>query len=883
MQVKLILLTLLVLFLAFSKLLSQQLVEAFKMPTPITVATIEDIEVDTNDRILLAGNIAYYEGIEQSNLLRLHADGTLDDTFNFNSEALITEIGLLSTGEIIALGVDSLYKVSESGERIKTLKIGTSAHIAIKEDNIYLVSYPAKFEKFDADLAPVVDFNSGNFFSNGGITAIAMQGDKVLVAGTFNEVNGITKNDIVRFDTDGNLDDTFDTGTGTNEWIGALAVQADGKIILTNSQISTFNGVAVWSRPARLNKDGSVDIEFNPPWINGPNSATIFQGDKILVSTLFDDGVTTEHRLIRLNNDGTLDEEFNIIDSKGSRYAVMSNHNIIGNSLNESSGLKKFTAQGLRIDSFSPHLEGIGHFNTADHFNDFIIVSGDFHRLDSLEMFQLAKIDLNGNVDPNFAIAREVNTNVVSELPIQIQIQEENEIYVSLGNKLIKLDQNGNPDPGFNTPSGVVKPSGKEDPYFARLFSFLENGQIVTAGYGGMYLLNADGTQNTSFDFENTGGVVGSPIGFGKQSSNKILYGSGFTEINGVPVNKLVRVDVNGVIDESFDIGDGPDLVQYINILPNDEIIVKAYEFNGFDSELGIHKLGENGHVDEDFLNNLKSTSTFEQHVFFMDGINFKDESFLMSCTDFLSLDQFIAKIDLDGHIDASFSLRDGIKVRKYDETSFITPVRVGEKHFLLLGDFELEGSNDITKGLLFLDNDIPVITSTAEAITTIQDTPVSITLTDLNVEDPDNTFPGDFSISIQAGENYSVSGNEIMPAPGFSGSLSVPIIVNDGIDDSETYLITVEVAAVVGVDDELISQNFSVYPNPFQEVLNVEAGEDIGPYNVQVLDMRGDVIYSSVHHTGTMQVDMSLLKGGMYILSVHTKEQVGNFKLVKD
>ncbi len=63
MQVKLILLTLLVLFLAFSKLLSQQLVEAFKMPTPITVATIEDIEVDTNDRILLAGNIAYYEGI----------------------------------------------------------------------------------------------------------------------------------------------------------------------------------------------------------------------------------------------------------------------------------------------------------------------------------------------------------------------------------------------------------------------------------------------------------------------------------------------------------------------------------------------------------------------------------------------------------------------------------------------------------------------------------------------------------------------------------------------------------------------------------------------------------------------------------------------------
>ena len=39
----------------------------------------------------------------------------------------------------------------------------------------------------------------------------------ILVGGTFTEVNGIAKNDIARFDSNGDFDASFDTGTGTND------------------------------------------------------------------------------------------------------------------------------------------------------------------------------------------------------------------------------------------------------------------------------------------------------------------------------------------------------------------------------------------------------------------------------------------------------------------------------------------------------------------------------------------------------------------------------------------------------------------------------------------------------------------------------------------
>lgn len=92
--------------------------------------------------------------------------------------------------------------------------------------------------------------------------------------------------------------------------------------------------------------------------------------------------------------------------------------------------------------------------------------------------------------------------------------------------------------------------------------------------------------------------------------------------------------------------------------------------------------------------------------------------------------------------------------------------------------------------------NDPPVITGQV-VLTTPEDTPLPINLPNLTVTDPDNSYPTGFILTVQAGTNYSLLGNTITPTSNFNGSLTVPVIVNDGQADSNTFNLSVTVTAV--------------------------------------------------------------------------------------
>ncbi|MBW2737992.1 MAG: hypothetical protein JRE64_03895, partial [Deltaproteobacteria bacterium] len=47
-------------------------------------------------------------------------------------------------------------------------------------------------------------------------------------------------------------------------------------------------------------------------------------------------------------------------------------------------------------------------------------------------------------------------------------------------------------------------------------------------------------------------------------------------------------------------------------------------------------------------------------------------------------------------------------------------------------------------------------------------------------IEDPDNTYPGDFTVIVLAGEHYSFSGSTITPDTDFNDTLIVPLMVRD-------------------------------------------------------------------------------------------------------
>lgn len=93
--------------------------------------------------------------------------------------------------------------------------------------------------------------------------------------------------------------------------------------------------------------------------------------------------------------------------------------------------------------------------------------------------------------------------------------------------------------------------------------------------------------------------------------------------------------------------------------------------------------------------------------------------------------------------------------------------------------------------------NDAPVITG-QNAVTLAENTSRAIVLGDLLVTDVDNSYPADFTLSVMDGANYSRSGNTITPTPDFFGSLSVPVRVNDGAADSNTFNLAVTVTEVL-------------------------------------------------------------------------------------
>jgi len=93
--------------------------------------------------------------------------------------------------------------------------------------------------------------------------------------------------------------------------------------------------------------------------------------------------------------------------------------------------------------------------------------------------------------------------------------------------------------------------------------------------------------------------------------------------------------------------------------------------------------------------------------------------------------------------------------------------------------------------------NDAPVINGQVGALTTAEEQPLTLTLQNFTVTDPDNTYPSDFSLSVQAGANYTVAGTTITPNTNYSGPLTVPVRVNDGTTNSAVFNASVTVTPV--------------------------------------------------------------------------------------
>jgi len=86
-----------------------------------------------------------------------------------------------------------------------------------------------------------------------------------------------------------------------------------------------------------------------------------------------------------------------------------------------------------------------------------------------------------------------------------------------------------------------------------------------------------------------------------------------------------------------------------------------------------------------------------------------------------------------------------------------------------------------------------PSITS-QQSLIIDENTQLSLSLNHLTVNDADSIYPADFSLLVATGSNYSVSGVTIIPDDNYSGTLTVPVRVNDGQNTSAFFNLIITV-----------------------------------------------------------------------------------------
>ncbi len=266
------------------------------------------VAIQNDGKILVAG--FSYNGIDNDfALVRYNANGSLDTTFD--TDGIITTTVGISNDFGQSLAIQSDGKIVIAGYSY----IGGNSKITLMRYN----SNGSLDNTFDTDGILTTSIGTSNDF----VQSLAIQSDgKIVVAG--NSYNGANYDfALVRYNTNGSLDNTFDadgivlTAIGTsNDYGHSLAIQSDGKIVMAGY---SSNGIKFDFALLRYNTNGSLDNTFDTDGIlttsvgnaDDYGMSVVIQSDgKIFVAGVSYNGANNDFALVCYNTNGSLDNTF---------------------------------------------------------------------------------------------------------------------------------------------------------------------------------------------------------------------------------------------------------------------------------------------------------------------------------------------------------------------------------------------------------------------------------------------------------------------------------------------------------------------------------------------------------------------------------------------
>ncbi|WP_379964527.1 T9SS type A sorting domain-containing protein [Epilithonimonas sp. UC225_85] len=256
--------------------------------------------LQTDGKIIVAGDFTSYDGVARKGIARLNSDGGIDQTFNPGS-------GIV--GRILNLIIQQDGKIIITGD--------------FTQFNNIQKNYIARL---NVDGTLDTSFNIAGSGPSNAVYSIAQQIDgRILIAGDFGSYNGISRGRVTRLNSDGTLDQTFDSGIGSNNYLNSVVLQYDGKVLI-GGYTSTYNNISRRTI-ARLNSDGSLDTSFNPIGSGGNipiYTMTVQPDGKVIICGGFTSFNNVETGgIARLNTDGSLDTTFVKNNSASANSAIV--------------------------------------------------------------------------------------------------------------------------------------------------------------------------------------------------------------------------------------------------------------------------------------------------------------------------------------------------------------------------------------------------------------------------------------------------------------------------------------------------------------------------------------------------------------------------------